>query len=145
MQESDLIRFVLHTNIVSMEDGNTIIRPSQPIVTETKACINTTNHTTCTHSDEERAILGTCCHVELLKAIEKGYRILRLDEVWHFPEQSDELFKEYVDTFLKIKQEASGYPNDCTTPEQKQTYVAEYFEHEGIAMDSQTHAKLVLG
>ena len=100
-----------------------------------KACADTTSKTTCTHSDEERAILGTWCHVELLKALEKGYQILRLHEVWHFPEQSDGLFKEYVDTFLKIKQEASGYPKDCVTPEQKRTYVAEYLEHEGIALD----------
>ena len=100
-----------------------------------KACVDTTNKTTCTHSDAERAILGTWCHVELLKALEKGYQILRLHEVWHFPKQSDELFKEYVDTFLKIKQEASGYPKDCVTPEQKQTYVTEYLKHEGIALD----------
>ena len=73
--------------------------------------------------------------MELLKAIEKGYKILRLHEVWHFPKQSDELFKDYVDTFLKIKQEASGYPKDRTTPEQKQAYVAEYLEHEGIVLD----------
>ncbi len=100
-----------------------------------KTCADTTSKTTCTHSDAERAILGTWCHVELLKALEKGYQILRMHEVWHFPEQSDELFKEYVDTFLKIKQEASGYPKDCVTLEQKRTYVVEYLEHEGIELD----------
>ncbi len=73
--------------------------------------------------------------MELLKAIEKGYRVLCLHEVWHFPEQSDELFKEYVDTFLKIKEESSGYPKDCVTAEQKRSYVAEYLEHEEIALD----------
>ncbi len=100
-----------------------------------KTCADTTSKTVCTHTDSERAIMGTWCHVELLKAVEKGYKILRLHEVWHFPEQSDELFKEYVDTFLKIKQEASGYPKDCITSEQKQTYVSEYLEHEGIKLD----------
>ncbi len=40
-----------------------------------KTCADTTNKTTCTHSDAERAILGTWCHVELLKALEKGYQI----------------------------------------------------------------------
>ena len=100
-----------------------------------KTCADTTNKTVCTHTNLERAITGTWCHVELLKAVEKGYEILRLHEVWHFPEQSDELFKEYVDTFLKIKQEASGYPKDCVTPEQKQSYVSEYLEHEGIKLD----------
>ena len=100
-----------------------------------RTCADTTSGTVCTHTDSERAITGTWCHVELLKAVEKGYEILRLHEVWHFPEQSDELFKEYVDTFLKIKQEASGYPKDCVTPEQKQVYVSEYLEHEGIKLD----------
>ena len=100
-----------------------------------KTCADTTNKAVCTHTESERAILGTWCHVELLKALEKGYQILRLHEVWHFPKQSNELFKEYVDTFLKIKQEASGYPKDCVTLEQRQTYVAEYLEHEGIKLD----------
>jgi hypothetical protein len=32
-------------------------------------------------------------------------RLLKIDEVWHFPNHTDGLFKDYVDTFLKIKQE----------------------------------------
>ena len=55
--------------------------------------------------------------------------------MWHFPVHTDELFKEYVNTFLKIKQEASGYPKDCVTDEQKQRYIDEYYEHEGIRLD----------
>ena len=100
-----------------------------------RTCADTTNKAVCTHTDAERAITGTWCHVELLKAMEKGYEIVRLHEVWHFPEQSDELFKDYVDTFLKIKQEARGYPKECVTPEQKELYVSEYLEHEGIELD----------
>jgi hypothetical protein len=73
--------------------------------------------------------------VELLKAVEKGYEITRMHEVWHFPQQSDELFKEYVNTFLKIKQEASGYPKEYVTPEQRELYVSQYLEHEGIELD----------
>ena len=45
------------------------------------------------------------------------------------------MFKEYVNTFLKIKQEASGYPKDCVTEEQKQAYIDEYYEHEGTRLD----------
>ena len=36
---------------------------------------------------------------------------------------------------LKIKQEASGYPKHCVTDEQKQRYIDEYYEHEGIRLD----------
>ncbi len=100
-----------------------------------RTCAETTSKTACTHTDAERTITGTWCHVELLKAMEKGYEIVRLYEVWHFPEQSDELFKDYVDTFLKTKQEASGYPKECVTPEQRELYVSEYLEHEGIELD----------
>lgn len=100
-----------------------------------KTCADTCSQTSCTHSENERAIQGTWCSVEVEKALEKGYRILAIHEVWHFPETSDGLFKEYIDTFLKIKQEASGYPKECVTEEQKQYYVDEYFENSGIRLD----------
>ncbi|XP_028405740.1 uncharacterized protein LOC114528308 [Dendronephthya gigantea] len=100
-----------------------------------KTCADTCQQTPCAHTDDERAIRGTWCHVELQKALEKGYRILQLHEVWHWSETSDELFKDYIYTFLKIKQEASGYPKECVTEEQKQRYVAEYLEHQGIQLD----------
>ena len=93
------------------------------------------NKDPCTHSEQERSILGTWCHVELVKAIEKGYQILKIHEVWHFPNHTDDLFKGYVDTFLKIKQETSGYPKDCITDEQKMSYVDAYRTHEGIGLD----------
>ena len=100
-----------------------------------KTCADTLNQNPCTHTDEERAILGTWCHVELMKAIEKGYEVLEIHEMWHWEETTDELFKDYVDTFLKIKQEANSYPKHCVTDEQKQRYIDEYYEHEGIRLD----------
>ena len=100
-----------------------------------KTCADTRNQTPCTHSDAERAIQGTWCSVEVMKALEKGYRILQMHEVWHFPRKSDTLFKEYIDTFAKIKLEASGYPKDCVTDEQKQWYVNDIFENQGIQLD----------
>ena len=100
-----------------------------------KSCADTCHQTPCTHSDNERAIEGTWRSVELEKALEKGYRLLKIHKVWHFPATSDELFKEYINTFLKIKQEASGYPKDCVTEEQKQRYLDEYFEVSGIHLN----------
>ena len=100
-----------------------------------KSCADACDHTPCTHCDHERAIQGTWCSVELEKALERGYRILQMHEVWHFPQSSDGLFKEYVDTFLKIKQESSDYPKNCTTEEQRQQYVDEYLAAEGIQLD----------
>ena len=100
-----------------------------------KTCADTLNQNPCTHTDEERAILGTWCHIELMKAIEKGYEVLEIHEVWHWEQTTNELFSDYVNTFLKLKQEASGYPKHCVTDEQKQRYIDEYYEHEGIRLD----------
>ena len=63
------------------------------------------------------------------------YRLLAIHEVWHFPQQSDELFKDYIDTFLKIKQEWSGFPEGCDTEEKRQEYIDENFEREGVLLD----------
>ena len=101
-----------------------------------KTCADTGNQTSCTHSDTEQpSIQGTWCSVELMKVLEKGYRIVQMHEVWHFPQKSDTLLKEYIDTFAKIKLEASGYPKNCFTDEQKQWYVNDIFENQGIQLD----------
>lgn len=55
--------------------------------------------------------------------------------MWHFQQRTDTLFKVYVKTFLKCKQEASGYPPHVITPEDKQKYIEDYFEKEGIRLD----------
>ena len=55
-----------------------------------KTCADTLNQNPCTHADQERAILGTWCHVELMKAIEKGYEVLKIHEVWHWEQTTDE-------------------------------------------------------
>lgn len=68
--------------------------------------------------------------------IKKGYVIQHLHKVWHSQETSTELFKEYVNTFLKIKQEASGWPKEVgIDPEKRHPYVQEYLLGEGISPD----------
>ena len=90
----------------------------------------------CPHSQEERALTGTWCTPELEQALEKGYRILYIFEVWNFPDKSDQLFKEYINTFLKVKQETSDWPPGCQTEEARQTYLNEYERHEGIRLEA---------
>ena len=36
---------------------------------------------------------------------------------------------------MKAKQEASGWPSDCVTDQQKAEYVTEYEKYEGILLD----------
>ncbi len=101
-----------------------------------RTCAHDQNQTTsCTHTDEERSLSGSWVSIELLKAIEKGYVVAKIDEVWHFPQQSDTLFVEYVKTFLRLKQQASGYPSNVVTDAERETYIREYFEKEGIQLD----------
>ena len=43
----------------------------------------------------ERALQGTWCTPELQKAVDKGYKILNIDELWHFSHSQVGLFKDY--------------------------------------------------
>ena len=73
----------------------------------------------------------------------KRLQIHHIDEVWHFAsiskydEQSKSggVFTEYVNTFLKIKQESSGMPSWCTTDDLKQKYIDDYCQRDGILLD----------
>lgn len=59
------------------------------------------------HTDEERCLIGTWTTIEINKAIEKGYSIKEIYDVWHYAEKSNELFKGYIKDFMKIKLETS--------------------------------------
>ena len=90
----------------------------------------------CTHSDDQRALTGTWCTPELQKAVALGYDIQYLYEVWQFDQTCEGLFQDYVNTWLKIKQEASGWPSWVGDDETKrQQYLREYYEHEGIHLE----------
>jgi len=89
----------------------------------------------CSHTDEQRVLTGTWCSPELNKAVELGYQVQYIYEVWHFKETCEGLFRDYVNTWLKIKQEASGWPAGVQTEEQKQAYIQDYFQHEGIQLE----------
>ena len=92
-------------------------------------CAVENNQAKCTHTDEERAFVGTWSTVEVNKAIEKGYQVEEIYEVWHF-EKSTELWKGYIRDFMKIKLETS--PHNYPTNE---VYAAAVLEKEGIRLD----------
>ena len=91
----------------------------------------------CSHSEEERAMRGNWCTPELEKAVERGYKILKIHEVWNFPEnqRKEGLFAPYVNTWLKCKTEASGWPDHCDTQEKKDQYVKDFEAGEGIKLE----------
>lgn len=73
----------------------------------------------CRQGDEARVLMVVWVTVELNKALELGYRVAKITEVWHFDRSSDSIF-ECMHTFLKGKQEASGYPPEATDPESRE-------------------------
>ncbi|CAH3144899.1 unnamed protein product, partial [Porites lobata] len=107
---------------------------AQPMLTRTRYC---------PHSDADRTLRGTWCTPELVKAVEKGYTLIKIHEVWHFPPEQRRtgLFADYVNTWLKLKQESAGWPGWCQTLEQKRNYILRYQEQEGIRLDIANIAK----
>ena len=91
----------------------------------------------CAHSNEARTLRGTWCTPEIERAISKGYTLLKIHEVWHFPASREGLFAGYVNTWLKLKQESAGWPGWCTDDAHKQEYLRQYKEREGIDLDPQ--------
>ncbi len=71
-----------------------------------KACSEAKSGQACTHSDEQRCFIGTWCSNELFTAIDKGYVVKEIYEVWDF-DSSEDLFKGYVRRFMQIKMESS--------------------------------------
>ena len=102
-----------------------------------RTCTEQQNQNTpCAHDDMERVLSGCWVSIELLKAVEKGYVVATIDEIWHFSETSEDLFSNYVKTFLQFKQEASGYPSHVTSETEKLEYIEDYFDKEGIRLRS---------
>ena len=73
------------------------------------------------------------------------YRIIQINEVLNWPEteiynpttKPGELFTKYINTFLKLKQESSGFPQNVQSDEEREKYVHEYLEYEGILLDKE--------
>lgn len=107
-----------------------------------RTCIEECSENSCTHTDEERVIKGTFALCELQKAVELGYTIVKIYEIWSYEStqfdvqtRNGGLFAEYINTFLKLKQEASGFPSRVQTEEQIREYIREMEERENITLD----------
>ena len=95
----------------------------------------------CTHNDEEKALYGTWTSIEVQKALEYGYTIMVIYEIYHYTDQ-EKIFDTYVNTFMKMKQESSGVPKYCyddqgvVDADKLNTYIDEYHRHEGVKLDA---------
>ena len=47
------------------------------------------------------------------------------------------LFTKYINAFLKLKQQASGWPKWVKTAEDRSKYIVNYYKKEGIWLDEE--------
>ena len=92
----------------------------------------------CNHNEAQRALVGTWPSIEIFAALDRGYRILDVFEIWHFEEESHysnrdkTLFGGYVDVVIKLKTESSGLRDDCTNPDE---FIDKFYKAEGVRLD----------
>jgi len=109
-----------------------------------RTCVRQHNETSeCQHrSDAERCLEGTWVIDEVRLSVDKRYKILEILEVYEYEVTCYDLatgngvhFVDYIDTFFKLKQEASGYPSWVLTEDDKVRYMDQFRRDEGIRLD----------
>lgn len=98
-------------------------------------CATTCQQTSRQHKDKDRQLVGTWTSVELLEAVRQGYDVVLIIQVLQYEIPEVNIFDKYINMFLKIKQQSSGWPANCETEDQKIDYVSNYLAHEGIELD----------
>jgi hypothetical protein len=111
-----------------------------------RSCALEQNRTSaCTHETvAERALIGTWVLDEIWLAVQKGNRLVKVYEVYEYQVTrydrqtgDDGLIAQYIDTFLKLKAEASGYADWVHSPEDRDRYVSEFNTTEGVALNKE--------
>ena len=106
-------------------------------------CATTQNQNECKCSIKDRSFIHTYCTIEVEVALNMGYIIEEIYEILHWPERAvynsrekkGGLFTHYVNTFLQLKQQASGLPESVCTEQQFDKYIDEYQKNEGILLN----------
>ena len=112
-------------------------------------CASEDSKGNCDCTDDQRSFTHTYCTPEIEIALNAGYKILKVHEVLHWAEFSQYnhetkrggLFTKYINKFLKLKQEASGLPEDVKSEEDIGKYISDYLEHEGILLEKERLVK----
>lgn len=116
-----------------------------------RTCAETYQQTPCHHTREERCLTGTWVSLEVQKALEKGYQLEEVHEVWDYKTTQYDpatkkggLFVDYINMFLKMKQEASGWPSEIKTEEQMNNYIDGYLIREGQYLSLKCHFEILI-
>lgn len=98
----------------------------------------------CDHQeDKDRTWVEGYTHAELNKALSKGYVVTEVYEVHHYEKwahvkgkgEEAPLFADYINAFLKMKLEASGWPKNCKTDQDKTKFLEQCKRQDGIELD----------
>ena len=108
-----------------------------------RTCASLQQTVGCRHTSNQRALTETWVSMEVKKAVSLGYEVMKIHEVWHYTETTQYnpvtgeggLFSSYMDTFITQKMEASGFPSDVNTPEEKTEFIQKIEKEEGIKLD----------
>ena len=98
-------------------------------------CAESESVGSCPHETPQRRLKGIWTSPELRVALTRGYRLHKVHEAWLYAERSNTLFHDYVRENMKLKLEASGWPEQCTTEEARRAFLYEVEEHQGIRLD----------
>ena len=98
-------------------------------------CMEESSTKQCQCTPKQRTIRSTWTTIEINKAVDVGYVIIKIHEVYHWAKRQCGLFAEYVNTFLKLKQEANGWPKWIKNDDDRKKYINDYLLHEGILFD----------
>src|SRR6267154_4938227 len=107
-----------------------------------RSCAEEESKEPCKHNKSERVLYGEWCTPEIYHAMLHGYKLLEIYCVLHYPEKIDYngeydqgLFGGYIDKWLKIKVEASGWPPTVKTEMEKDLYIQMYKLKENITIE----------
>ena len=108
-----------------------------------RLCCETENKTICQHHEAQRQLTGEWCAPELKLALQKGYALVTIHELYQYPGTmkynpetgEDGLLSGYVRRFMALKIQASGWPEGCDTQEKQEKFVDDVIKYDGITID----------
>ena len=74
-------------------------------------------------------------NLELKEAFRLGYKVKTIHKVWVWQRTRRGLFEDYINLFLKLKQQSAGWPRPNMTEEEKDVYIQDYAQHEDIKLE----------
>ena len=69
------------------------------------------------------------------EALRLNYRVTEVYRIWHWEKWDDHIFQKYVQCFMKLKVESSGFPKNVQTLQEKLAFAQEYKDKLGIEID----------